>query len=183
MAVKIRLARRGRKKLAIYDVVVSDARAPRDGKYIERIGRYNPNTNPATVDIDEQKAFEWVMNGAQPTETVRAMLRYRGILLRKHLQVGVNKGAITQEEADKRLEDWMSQKEVKIQSKRDRLASEAEQKASARKDAESKVKEARAEELRKRAEASAQKEEATAEEEAPEQPEATADDQEEKTES
>jgi small subunit ribosomal protein S16 len=183
MAVKIRLARRGRKKLAIYDVVVSDARAPRDGKYIERIGRYNPNTNPATVDIDEQKAFEWVMNGAQPTETVRAMLRYRGILLRKHLQVGVNKGAITQEEADKRLEDWMSQKEVKIQSKRDRLASEAEQKASARKDAESKVKEARAEELKKRAEASAQKEEATAEEEAPEQPEATADDQEEKTES
>jgi small subunit ribosomal protein S16 len=183
MAVKIRLARRGRKKLAIYDVVVSDARAPRDGKYIERIGRYNPNTNPATVDIDEQKAFEWVMNGAQPTETVRAMLRYRGILLRKHLQVGVNKGAITQEEADKRLEDWMSQKEVKIQSKRDRLASEAEQKASARKDAESKVKEARAEELKKRAEASAQKEEATDEEEAPEQPEATADDQEEKTES
>lgn len=184
MAVKIRLARRGRKKLAIYDVVVSDARSPRDGKYIERIGRYNPNTNPATVDLDEQKAFEWVMTGAQPTETVRAMLRYRGILLRKHLQVGVNKGAITQEEADKRLQDWISQKEVKIQSKRDRLASEAEQKASARKEAESKVKEARAEEIRKRAEESAaQEQQASAEEEAPEQPEAAADDQEEKTES
>ena len=184
MAVKIRLARRGRKKLAIYDVVVADVRAPRDGKYIERIGRYNPNTNPATVDINEQKAFEWVMNGAQPTDTVRAMLKYRGILFRKHLQVGVNKGAITQEEADKRLEEWVNQKELKIQSKRDKLASEAEQKAKARKEAETIVRQTRADELKKKAEAAIKAEEApAAEEEAPEEPEANAGDQEEKSES
>ena len=153
MAVKIRLARRGRKKLAIYDVVVADARAPRDGKYIERIGRYNPNTNPATIDLNEDKAFEWVMNGAQPTDTVRAMLKYRGILLRKHLQIGVNKGAITQEDADKKLNEWIEQKTGKIQSKKEKLASEAEQKAKVRKEAEAKVKDARTAELKKRAEA------------------------------
>ena len=102
MAVKIRLARRGRKARAMYDVVVADARAPRDGRFIEKIGIYNPNTNPALIDIDEDKAFKWVMDGAQPTDTVRAMLSYRGVMMRKHLQVGVTKGAITQEQADEK---------------------------------------------------------------------------------
>ncbi len=144
MAVKIRLARRGRKKQAIYDIVVADARAPRDGRYIEKVGRYNPNTDPATIELAEDRALDWVMNGAQPTDTVRAILSYRGILMKKHLQVGVNKGAITQEEADKRFQAWLDEKENKIQQKRDRIAKEAADSAKARKEAEAKVKEARA---------------------------------------
>ena len=155
MAVKIRLARRGRKKQAMYDVVVADARAPRDGRYIEKIGRYNPNTDPATVELNEEKAFQWVMNGAQPTDTVRAMLSYRGIMLKKHLQIGVNKGAISQEDADKKFEAWLNEKNSKIESKKDKLAKEAEASAKARKDAETKVKEARAEALKKKNEVAA----------------------------
>jgi len=96
MAVKIRLARRGRTKLAMYDVVVADARAPRDGRFIEKIGTYNPLTNPASIDLKDDRAFHWLMNGAQPTDTVKAMLSYRGVMLKKHLQIGVVKGAITQ---------------------------------------------------------------------------------------
>ena len=122
MSVKIRLARRGRKKQAMYDVVVADARAPRDGRFIEKLGTYNPNTDPASINLDNGKAFDWVMKGAQPTDTVRAMLSYRGIMMKKHLQIGVNKGAITQEEADKKLEAWMKDKESKIQGKVDKLA-------------------------------------------------------------
>ena len=152
MAVKIRLARRGRKKAALYDVVVADARSPRDGRFIERIGRYNPNTDPATVILDEEKAFEWVMNGAQPTDTVRAMLRYRGVMYRKHLQLGVIKGAITQEEADAKFAKFMEGRDSQVQAKRDRLAQEAADAAKARLEAETKVKEARAEALRKKQE-------------------------------
>jgi small subunit ribosomal protein S16 len=152
MAVRIRLARRGRKKRAMYDVVVADARAPRDGRFIEKIGVYNPNTNPATIDINTDKAFDWVMKGAQPSDTVAAMLKYRGILLRKHLQIGVNKGAITQEAADKQLEEWLSAKQGKIQGKSEQIASEREAAAKARLEAETKVKEARAEAIRKREE-------------------------------
>lgn len=151
MSVKIRLARRGRKKNAMYDVVVADARAPRDGRFIEKLGTYNPNTDPATINLDSDKAFDWVMKGAQPTDTVRAMLAYRGIMMRKHLQGGVNKGAITQEDADKKLEAWMKAKEDKIQGKVENLAkSKADQKKAAF-DAETKVKEARAEALKKKA--------------------------------
>ena len=106
MAVKIRLARRGRKKLALYDVVVTDARSPRDGKFIEKIGTYDPLTVPATIDINEDSAFNWLMKGAQPSDTVKAMLSYRGVMMRKHLQIGVVKGAITQEVADAKLADW-----------------------------------------------------------------------------
>ncbi|MTI19768.1 30S ribosomal protein S16 [Fulvivirga sp. RKSG066] len=170
MAVKIRLARRGRKKLALYDVVVADARSPRDGRFIERIGRYNPNTDPATVDLDEAKAFDWVMKGAQPTDTVRAMLSYRGIMLKKHLQIGVNKGAITQEEADKKFEAWLKEKDAKIEAKRDKLAKEAATTAKQRQDAETKVKEARAEALKKRAEEAAAEAKAAEEPEASEEP-------------
>ena len=152
MAVKIRLTRRGRKKLAIFDVIVTDARAPRDGRFIEKIGVYNPNSNPASINIDSEKAFQWIMKGAQPTDTVKAILSYRGIMFRKHLQIGVDKGAITQEEADKRLADWMEQKEAKITGKTEKLASEQASAAKERQEAETKVKEARAEAIRKRQE-------------------------------
>ncbi len=155
MAVKIRLARRGRKKQAIYDVVVADARAPRDGRFIEKIGRYNPNTDPAFIELDENKAFDWVMKGAQPTDTVRAMLSYRGVMIKKHLQIGVNKGAITQEDADKKFEAWKAEKEASIESKKDALAKDTAGKAKARLEAEAKVKEARAEALKKKAEEAA----------------------------
>jgi small subunit ribosomal protein S16 len=155
MAVKIRLARRGRKKLALYDVVVADARSPRDGKFIEKIGTYNPATNPASIILDDNKAFDWLMKGAQPTETVKAMLSYRGVLLKKHLQIGVVKGAITQEQADGKLADWLKAKDSKIQSKKENLSKAKQDAAKARKEAESKVREARAEAIRKKAEASA----------------------------
>lgn len=151
MSVKIRLARRGRKKQAMYDVVVADARAPRDGRFIEKIGTYNPNTDPASINLDDNKAFDWVMKGAQPTDTVRAMLSYRGIMMRKHLQIGVNKGAITQEEADKKLEAWIKDKESKIQGKVDKLAKAKADKKKAALEAEKKVSDARAEELKKKA--------------------------------
>src|SRR5688572_15644730 len=137
--VKIRLARRGRKKLAMFDVVVADARAPRDGRFIEKLGTYNPLTNPATININDDRAFHWVMNGAQPSDTVKAMLSYRGILLRKHLQIGVNKGALTQEQADAKLNDWVKSKESVIQTKRDQLSQSKDAAAKARKDAETKV--------------------------------------------
>ena len=152
MAVKIRLTRRGRKKLAIFDVIVTDARAPRDGRFIEKIGVYNPNSNPASIKIDNEKAFQWMMKGAQPTDTVKAILSYRGILYRKHLQIGVEKGAITQEEADKRLADWTEKKEAKITGKTEKLASDRAAEAKARQEAETRVKEARAEAIRKRQE-------------------------------
>jgi small subunit ribosomal protein S16 len=121
MAVKIRLARRGRKKLAMYDIVVADARAPRDGKFIEKIGTYNPNTNPASINLNEANALKWILNGAQPTDTTRAILSYKGVLLKKHLQVGVNKGAISQEIADNKFADWKSSKDAKITGKTDGL--------------------------------------------------------------
>jgi small subunit ribosomal protein S16 len=149
--VKIRLARRGRKKLAMFDVVVADARAPRDGRFIEKLGTYNPLTNPATININDDRAFHWVMNGAQPSDTVKAMLSYRGILLRKHLQIGVNKGALTQEQADAKLADWIKGKEEKIVSKREKLSQSKQADLKARRDAETKIKEARAEAIRKKA--------------------------------
>ena len=122
MPVKIRLARRGRKKQAIYDVVVADARAPRDGRFIEKIGTYNPNTNPASININNERAITWLLNGAQPTDTVKAMLSYRGIMLKKHLQIGVLKGAISQEQADAKFGAWLEEKDAKIASKTDKLA-------------------------------------------------------------
>jgi len=155
MAVKIRLARRGRKKLAMYDVIVADARAPRDGRFIEKLGTYNPLTNPATIEINDDRAFYWVMNGAQPTDTVKAMLSYRGVLLRKHLQIGVLKGAITQDQADSKLADWLKGKLDKIQAKRDSIAKSKQDQASARMNAETKVKEARAEAIKKKNEVQA----------------------------
>ena len=132
MSVKIRLARRGRKKQAIYDVVVADARAPRDGRFIEKLGTYNPNTNPASININNERALTWLLNGAQPTDTVKAMLSYRGVMLKKHLQIGVLKGAISQEQADAKFNAWLSEKDTKIEGKKDQLATA---KADARKSA------------------------------------------------
>jgi small subunit ribosomal protein S16 len=166
--VKIRLAKRGRKKLALYDVVVADARAPRDGRFIEKIGTYNPLTVPASIELNEDKAFDWLMKGAQPSDTVKAMLSYRGILMRKHLQIGVIKGAITQEVADQRLNEWKESKAQKIASRVDNLAKSKAEAVRARKEAESKVREARAEAIRKKNEAAAAAEAApAAEAEAP----------------
>ncbi|MFN5296596.1 MAG: 30S ribosomal protein S16, partial [Flavobacteriales bacterium] len=124
MAVKLRLQRHGKKGSPFYHIVAADSRSPRDGKFIERIGSYNPNTNPATIQLDNSKALQWLNNGAQPTDTVRAMLSYTGVLYRQHLQKGVLKGALTQEEADKRFEAWVAEKGSKIQGKKDRLVKE-----------------------------------------------------------
>jgi small subunit ribosomal protein S16 len=155
MAVKIRLARRGRRKLAKFDVVVADARSPRDGKFIEKIGTYDPLTIPATIKLDEERAFSWLMNGAQPSDTVRAMLSYRGVMYKRHLQIGVVKGAISQEQADQKLAEWKTEKESKIQSKKDNVSKSKQDAAKARKEAESKIREARAEAIRKKTEAAA----------------------------
>ncbi|MBC6990616.1 30S ribosomal protein S16 [Hymenobacter sp. BT491] len=148
MAVKIRLARRGRKKAAQFDIVVADSRSPRDGRFIEKIGTYNPNTNPASINFDSEKAFDWIMKGAQPTDTVRAMLSYRGVLYRKHLQLGVIKGAISQDVADQRFTDWKEQKDAKIETKRSSLGTAKEETRKQQLAAETKVREARAEAIR-----------------------------------
>ena len=141
--VKIRLARRGRKKLALYDVVVANVTAPRDGRFIEKIGTYNPNTVPATIHLNEESALKWLMNGAQPTDTTRAILSYKGVMYKKHLQVGVNKGAITQEAADEKYAAWKDGKESKITGRVDNLANDKAGAAKARLAAETKVNEAR----------------------------------------
>lgn len=180
MPVKIRLARHGRKKFAFYHIVVADSRAPRDGKYIERIGLYNPNTNPATIELDFDKALGWLNNGAQPTDTARAILSYRGVMMKKHLLEGVRKGAFDEAEAERRFEAWMKEKEAKIQSKIEKLASDASTDAEKRLAAEAKVNEARAAEIAKRKSdlaaeaeaAAAPAEEATTEEEVAEEPKA-----------
>jgi|SRR5690606_28394164 len=164
--VKIRLARRGRKKLAMFDVVVADARAPRDGRFIEKLGTYNPLTVPATININDDRAFHWVMNGAQPSDTVKAMLSTRGILLRKHLQIGVNKGALSQEQADSKLTEWIKSKEAQTQTSQDKLNQAKQSEAKARKEAETKIKEARAEAIRKKAQVPAKEESAAPAEEA-----------------
>lgn len=114
MSVKIRLQRRGRKKKPFYHIVVADAKAPRDGRFIEKIGTYNPLTKPATIVLDRHKALTWIINGATPTETVRAILRFKGVLYMKHLQRGVNKGAFTLEEAENRFQQWLDTKELKV---------------------------------------------------------------------
>lgn len=150
MAVRIRLTRRGRKKLAMFDVIVADARSPRDGRFIEKLGTYNPNTNPSSVELNEEKTFDWLMKGALPTETVKNILSDRGIMLKKHLQIGVLKGAITQEQADEKLSKWRSEKEAKLAKHIEGIAKTKSAKEKARLEAEAKVKEKRAEEIRKR---------------------------------
>ena len=150
MAVKIRLSRHGKKNYAFFHIVVADARAPRDGRLIEQIGIYNPNTNPATIVLDGERALDWLNNGAQPTTTARRILSYEGVLLKKHLQGGVAKGAFTQEEADRRFNAWKSQKDSKVDSKKKNLANAAAEAVKAAVKAEAKVNEERAEAIAKK---------------------------------
>ena len=125
MSVKIRLQRHGRKKAPFYHIVIADSRSPRDGKFIEKIGTYNPMTKPATIDINRDKAFDWLQKGAQPTDTVRAILRFKGVMYRKHLTRGVNKGAMSAEQAMEKYQSWIDVKEKKIS---DTVAKTAEEK-------------------------------------------------------
>jgi small subunit ribosomal protein S16 len=126
MSVKIRLQRGGKKRKPFYWVVVADSRSKRDGRSLEKIGSYNPNTNPATIELDVDAAVKWLENGAQPTDTARAILSYKGVLLKKHLMGGVKKGALTQEQADEKFNAWMEEKANKISAKSDKLTSAAD---------------------------------------------------------
>ncbi len=144
MATKLRLQRHGRKKQAYYYIVAADSRAPRDGRFIERVGDYNPNTNPATINLDLEKAVKWLDNGAVPTDTVRAILSYKGAMMLHHLHGGVNKGAMTREQADEKFEAWMNDKNAKVQNKRSSLADKKAALDAERLKAETAVKEAKA---------------------------------------
>ena len=118
MSVRIRLQRRGRKQRPLYHIIIADSRSPRDGKFIEKIGVYNPLSKPALIEIDRDRAFDWLMKGAEPTDTVRAILRFKGVMYRKHLSRGVSKGAMTQEEADAKYAAWVAEKEAHIENRR-----------------------------------------------------------------
>ena len=124
MAVKIRLQRKGKKKAPFYHIVIADARSPRDGRFIEKIGTYNPMTIPATIEIDRDKAFEWLQKGAQPTDTVQAMLRFKGVMMRKHLMKGVAKGAFSEDVAMQKYESWIEAKEAKVAARSDKWMAE-----------------------------------------------------------
>lgn len=141
MATKIRLQRFGKKGKPFYHVVVADARAPRDGKFIERLGSYNPNTNPATIDINFDKALDWVNKGAQPTDTCRAILSYKGVMYKKHLEGGVKKGALTAEQAETKFAEWLQSKEGKIEGKKESLTKSKDEVKKAALAAEAKKKE------------------------------------------
>ncbi|WP_299127442.1 30S ribosomal protein S16 [uncultured Winogradskyella sp.] len=143
MPVKIRLQRHGKKGKPYYWIVAADSRAKRDGKYLEKLGAYNPNTNPATVELDVDGAVKWLQNGAQPTDTARAILSYKGAMLKKHLAGGVSKGALTEEQAEAKFNAWLEEKTAKIQAKTDGLSkADADAKAKAL-EAEKAVNEAR----------------------------------------
>lgn len=151
MAVKIRLQRHGKKNFAFFHIVVADSRSPRDGRYIEQIGSYNPNTNPATIVLNAERALAWVKVGAEPTLTARRILSYEGVLLRHHLDGGVAKGALTQAEADKKWNDWKAQRDAKIEAKKSGIkAADIEAKKAAKAE-EAKVNAARAEAIAQKA--------------------------------
>jgi small subunit ribosomal protein S16 len=144
MAVKIRLARHGKKGKPFFHIVVADGRSPRNGKFIEKLGTYNPIVNPAVIDLNVEKAVKWLQNGATPTDTCRAILSYKGALYMNHLNNGVKKGALTQEQANAKFEKWMNEKSGKIQSKKDKLASGANQEEQKRMAAERATRDAKA---------------------------------------
>ena len=163
MATKIRLQRGGRKSYAFYSIVIADVRAPRDGKFTEKIGTYNPNTNPATVDLNFEKALAWVEKGAQPTDTVRNILSAEGVYLMKHLKGGVKKGAFTEEEAQKKFDAWKSAKTQGTEAAKATVADAKKKAAAAALEAEKKVNEAIAKKVAdKKAAAEAAKAEAEA---------------------
>jgi small subunit ribosomal protein S16 len=126
MATRIRLQRHGRKGRPIFNIVVADSRAKRDGKFIEDLGQYNPNTNPATIDLNFERALEWMMNGAEPSNTARAILSYKGVLMKKHLLEGVKKGALTAEQVEERFTKWLNDKQSLIDGKITNLSSAAD---------------------------------------------------------
>ncbi|MCD8179161.1 MAG: 30S ribosomal protein S16 [Tannerellaceae bacterium] len=169
MATKIRLQRHGRKNYAFYQIVVADSRAPRDGKFIERIGSYNPNTNPATIDLNFERALYWLQVGAQPTDTTRNILSTEGVLMKKHLLGGVKKGAFDEATAETKFQAWLKDKQNAVQAVKDKNAAAAEADAKARLEAEKAANKAKAEEVaKKKAElAAAAQEDAAEEAEAP----------------
>ncbi|MBN2778052.1 MAG: 30S ribosomal protein S16 [Bacteroidales bacterium] len=171
MAVKLRLARHGRKSKPYYYIIATDSKSPRDGRFIERIGSYNPVTNPATIELDFDKALDWVTKGAQPTDTVKRILSYKGVLMKKHLLDGVRKGAFNEAEAEKRFTAWLEEKNSKITAKISDLSAKERAAAKAKLEAETKVKEERAQAIAKKYAAEA-KEEAAEEEVAEETAEA-----------
>ena len=144
MPTRIRLQRHGKKNQPFYHIVVADGRVPRDGKFIEKLGTYNPLTNPATIELNLDRAVQWLKNGAQPTDTVRSILSYKGALLKRHLQIGVEKGAITQEVADVRFNEWLQAKEAKIAGVKNENVSKARNEKKERLEAEKKVNETKA---------------------------------------
>ncbi|MGZ3864680.1 MAG: 30S ribosomal protein S16 [Bacteroidia bacterium] len=144
MAVKIRLQRHGKKNRAFFHIVVADSRSPRDGAFIEKLGVYNPTTNPATIDMNFESTLNWVMKGATPSDTCRAILSYKGVMMKKHLLEGVAKKALTADQAEKKFAAWLTEKEGKISGKKDRLATESKSAAKTRLAAEAKAKEAKA---------------------------------------
>lgn len=160
MAVKIRLQRHGKKDSAFFHVVVADGRAPRDGKFIEKLGVYDPNSNPATIDINFDSTLNWLMKGAQPTDTCRAILSYKGIMMKKHLLEGVKKGALTEAQVEQKFSKWLSEKEGKVVSKKDKLKSEGSKKAADKAKAETALKESKAAKIAAKNSAAAEKAEA-----------------------
>lgn len=166
MSVKIRLQRHGKKGKPFFHIVVADSRARRDGRFIEKLGTYNPITNPATIELNVDAAVKWLNNGAQPTDTARAILSYKGALYKKHLQGGVAKGAFNEAEAEKRFNAWLEAKEAKVQGKKDGLAKSKEEAKKAALEAEQKVNDARIN-AKKEAEAAAQEVAETPAEEIP----------------
>lgn len=150
MPVKIRLSRQGKKGYAFYHIVVADSRAPRDGRYIERLGIYNPNTNPATVEFDFDRALDWLQKGAQPTDTARSILSKKGVLVKKHLLEGAKKGAFTVEAAEQKFESWVKEKESKVQSVKDQATKAKDADLKQRLEAEAKVREAKAQAIAKK---------------------------------
>ena len=168
MAVKIRLQRHGKKNFAFFHIVVADARAKRDGRFIELLGSYNPNTNPASIVLNSERALAWLKVGAQPTLTARRILSYEGVLLRHHLDGGVAKGALTQEAADAKWNAWKAERDAKVEAKKTGIKNAAIEARKAAKAEETKVNEARAEAIaRKAAELAAEAAAAQAAEEAP----------------
>ncbi len=163
MATKIRLQRHGRKDYAFYPIVIADSRAPRDGRFIERIGSYNPNTNPATITLNFERALYWVTVGAQPTDTVRSILSNEGVLMMKHLLGGVKKGAFDQAEAEKRFNAWKAKKDAKTNALKTSMADKRELDAKQRLEAETAKNKAKAELVaKKKADAAAAAEAAAA---------------------
>ena len=161
MATKIRLQRHGRKDYPFYQIVIADSRAPRDGKFIERVGSYNPNTNPATINLDFERALYWLQIGAQPTDTVRNILSAQGVLLKKHLLGGVKKGAFSLEEAEKRFQAWLTNKQSATEAikEKDAKVAEAKKRLEAEKEVNKNIAEAVA---KKKAEKAAAEAEAAA---------------------